>query len=206
MPNPESQSLPTELLVSKALALGAVQIPEEIAALVELLKKHQPKNILEIGSEAGGTFYLWCRLAKIGGLKISLDLPSGASGSGLFRERSALAARTSLFKRWSANVQVITGDSHEQKSRREVEELLDGAKLDFLFLDGDHSYEGVRADWEDYRGFVRPGGLVAFHDINDSEFHRRRGCYVARLWQELQGRKREFNARQDWGGIGVITV
>jgi cephalosporin hydroxylase len=208
--------LETVDLVKKALELGAIQVPEEISALVELLKKQRLRHVMEIGSEAGGTFYLWCRLTAIGGLKISLDLPNGASGSGRFRDASALARRTTLFKRWSANVHVVTGDSHEQNSRREVEEALAGNKLDFLFIDGDHSYEGVKADFEDYKGFVRPGGLIAFHDIVDSEFHRKRGCHVAKFWTERFSRARsctayqyniaEFHQGLEWGGIGVVTV
>ena len=39
----------------------------------------------------------------------------------------------------------------------------DGA-VDLVFIDGDHSEEGVRADWEDWHGFVEPGGAVLFHD------------------------------------------
>jgi cephalosporin hydroxylase len=193
-------------LVKKALELGAIQVPEELSALVELLKKHRLRNVMEIGSEAGGTFYLWCRLTAIGGLKISLDLPSGASGSGRFRDAPELVRRTTLFKRWSANVHVITGDSHEQNSRREVEDALAGNKLDFLFIDGDHSYKGVKLDFEDYKGFVRPGGLIAFHDIVDSEYHCFRGCHVAKFWTELKGEKQEFIKGAAWGGIGVVTV
>jgi hypothetical protein len=188
--------------------LGAVQVPEEITQLVELLRKHPMTNMLEIGSEAGGTFYLWCRLTAIGGLKISLDLPSGDSGSGKYRTPQALNSRTTEFKRWAANVHVVTGDSHEQKSRQAVDDLLDRGRkqLDFLFIDGDHSYEGAKADFEDYKGFVRPGGLIAFHDIVDSEYHRARGCYVAQLWKEIQGAKQEIMAGECWGGIGVLTV
>lgn len=196
----------TNTLVQKALMLGAVQVPEEITQLVELLKSRSLRNILEIGSEAGGTFYLWCRLTAIGGLKISLDSPNGDSGSGKYRTQEALAQRTKEFKCWSANVHVITGDSHEQKSRREVEQILGDKKLDFLFIDGDHSYEGVKADCEDYKGFVRPGGLIAFHDIVDSDYHRVRGCFVAQLWKELEGEKQEIVAGECWGGIGVLTV
>lgn len=202
----EERFLETIDLVKRALEMGAVQVPEEITALVELLKQHQPRNVLEIGSESGGTFYLWCRLAKLGGLKISLDLPSGNSGSGRFREQTALAARTQTFKRWSANVHVVIGDSHEQNTRREVEDTLGDNKLDFLFIDGDHSYEGVKADFEDYRGFVRPGGLIAFHDIVDSEFHRKRGCEVAKFWASVSGVKQEFNHGLEWGGIGCLTL
>jgi len=36
--------------------------------------------------------------------------------------------------------------------------------LDLLFIDGDHSYEGVKADWEAYKDFLKPGSIVVFHD------------------------------------------
>jgi predicted O-methyltransferase YrrM len=36
--------------------------------------------------------------------------------------------------------------------------------IDFLFIDGDHSYDAVRTDWGDWHGHVGPNGLVAFHD------------------------------------------
>ncbi len=36
--------------------------------------------------------------------------------------------------------------------------------IDFLFIDGDHSYDAVRTDWTDWHGFVAPDGRVAFHD------------------------------------------
>ena len=36
--------------------------------------------------------------------------------------------------------------------------------IDFLFIDGDHAYDAVRRDWEDWHGFIAPDGVVAFHD------------------------------------------
>ena len=36
--------------------------------------------------------------------------------------------------------------------------------VDFVFIDGDHSPEGVRGDWEAWSPHVKPGGVVAFHD------------------------------------------
>jgi predicted O-methyltransferase YrrM len=36
--------------------------------------------------------------------------------------------------------------------------------VDLVFIDGDHSEEGVRADWDGWHGFVEPGGAVVFHD------------------------------------------
>jgi predicted O-methyltransferase YrrM len=39
-------------------------------------------------------------------------------------------------------------------------------QVDFIFVDGDHSYEGLKEDWEIVRRILRPGGIAAFHDVN----------------------------------------
>jgi hypothetical protein len=36
--------------------------------------------------------------------------------------------------------------------------------VEFLFIDGDHSYEGLRGDWEGWSPWIAPGGVVALHD------------------------------------------
>ncbi len=36
--------------------------------------------------------------------------------------------------------------------------------IDFLFIDGDHSWDGIRGDWEGWSGFVEVGGVVCLHD------------------------------------------
>jgi MMP 1-O-methyltransferase len=41
--------------------------------------------------------------------------------------------------------------------------------VDLVFIDGDHSEDGVRADWEGWNGFVEPGGAVVFHDARLSQ-------------------------------------
>jgi predicted O-methyltransferase YrrM len=43
------------------------------------------------------------------------------------------------------------------------------ATIDLLFIDGDHSYEGVKADWETYRRFLKQGSVVVFHDFGWAE-------------------------------------
>jgi predicted O-methyltransferase YrrM len=37
--------------------------------------------------------------------------------------------------------------------------------IDFIFIDGDHSYEACKADIEAWTPFVKPGGVIAFHDF-----------------------------------------
>lgn len=38
--------------------------------------------------------------------------------------------------------------------------------LDFIFIDGDHSLEGIAKDWEDWSKKVRVGGIIALHDTS----------------------------------------
>lgn len=54
-------------------------------------------------------------------------------------------------------------------------------KIDVLFIDGDHSYEAVKKDWEAWSPFVKKGGTVFFHDCDDTS------PGVRQLWEEIKG-------------------
>jgi predicted O-methyltransferase YrrM len=43
-------------------------------------------------------------------------------------------------------------------------------KIDMLFIDGDHSYQGVINDWNNYNKHVNKGGFIIFDDYNDTVF------------------------------------
>ena len=89
---------------------------------------------------------------------------------------------------------------------------LPGGKFDFLFIDGDHSYEGVRRDFELYSPLAEVGALVAFHDIVPSipGGHGDPGDVPA-FWGEIKNAQTveaEFVEDPGWGscGIGVIRL
>lgn len=188
-------------LITEAKRIGLQQIDREISALVAFLLTQRRHNVLEIGSAEGGSFYLWCKLFS--GKKISLDFPTGNYGG---IGAPAARKRNREFKTWSQDVHGILADSHLMRAREKVAGYLEGEKLDFLFIDGDHSLLGVKLDYFMYREFVRPGGYIAFHDINGSRWHDDVGCLVSRFWLELKGEKQEFNSRREWGGIGLLKV
>lgn len=48
---------------------------------------------------------------------------------------------------------------------RQVFEKVKDEQLDFLFIDGAHSYNGVRGDYENFARLVKPNGIIAFHDV-----------------------------------------
>jgi len=187
-------------ILNKAYELYMPQEREEIEALAEFVYKLQPKIIVEIGTKFGGTLMLWCELTS--GIKISIDLVEGIHG-GITREETT--KRNKMFtEKYGHECIFIEGDSHSSKTFELLNQILNSKEIDFLFIDGDHTYEGVKQDYIMYSSLVKKGGYIAFHDINDTQRHRDRNVYVGKLWNELEGDKIEFNVNSDWAGIGVI--
>lgn len=175
------------------------QIEEEFGEFANLVAEQHPRFVLEIGTFKGGTLFTFSRLAASDAKIMYLDItPHGKLRGALYRS----------FASNRGKVVSIIGDSHQQTSLDRVRAELSGNRLDMLFIDGDHSYDGVRRDFEMYSGLVRPGGIVAFHDI--VEHPPEAGCEVAQLWQELKQRYRHLeiikDRKQCWAGIGVLWV
>lgn len=139
-----------------------IQIADELAQLVSDVKSLNPQTVVEIGTHRGGTLYLWTRLAQSAANLISIDLPGGRFGGGYSPFRIPIYKR---FARECQKVHLIRADSHADSTVEKTKLLLAGKPIDFLYIDGDHTYEGVKKDWELYSPLVRAGGLVVFHDI-----------------------------------------
>ncbi len=180
--------------------LQPIQVPEEMESLLLDVRKLNPKTVLEIGTFRGGTLYLWTRLAQPDATIVSVDLPGGKFGGGYPR------VRTPLYRQFAGERQklhLLRANSHDTASLEKVEALFGHSSVDFLFLDGDHTYEGVKRDWEMYSPLVRKEGIIAFHDVarNYEETH------VKRFWDSI---KHDFSYREymihpeGLYGIGVI--
>jgi cephalosporin hydroxylase len=183
----------------------AMQLSEEFSGLLRLYQELRPRNVLEIGTAKGGTLFAFATLAGPGARLISLDLPTRRFGGGgyLLDRRWAMYAE---FAYPSQQLHLIRADSHAPSSLQQVRELLAGDSLDFLFIDGDHRYEGVKADYEMFGPLVRPGGLIAFHDIVGHTPALIGG--VPRFWAEVKaGQDASELVRsptQDGFGIGIL--
>ncbi len=178
-----------------AVRNGASQKIDEFKHLVSWVAGLDPEVIVEIGSMDGGTLRAWRAIAPDADL-VSISLTGGPYGGGSVPD--GLADHH------------LDRDSHKKSTLAALARILDGRRIDFLFIDGDHSYEGVRQDFDMYSALVRSGGLIAFHDILASDAPE--GGYVKRLWDELTPlyRTHEFCVPQElrdygvWGGIGLI--
>src|SRR5439155_15474564 len=130
-----------------------------------------------------------------------LDLPGGRFGGGYTIFQIPVLRRMKMPRQ---RLHLLRDDSHKIETQTRIRQALQGVPLDLLFIDGDHTYEGVKRDFEMYSPMVRPGGIVAFHDIVEI---RVEGLEVARFWNEIKAKHRHTEIVEDphqgWGGIGI---
>ena len=178
------------------------QVREEITGFLKLLSQRPPAAVLEIGTEKGGTFSLLTRVAAPDALLVSLDLPAG-------QDSAYPAWREPLYRGFAwkqQRVEIIREDSHGAHAFERMKQLFAGCPLDLLFIDGDHSYEGVKKDFETYSALVAKGGTIAFHDIVEGAEGSVGG--VPKFWSEIKQTRRFTEFVKDWNqggwGIGVL--
>jgi predicted O-methyltransferase YrrM len=183
--------------------ISALQVPAELLELANLIATRKPKTVLEIGTALGGTLLLMCRLSDPNATIISLDLADRD-----LRYRGYREPIFRSFPRKRQKLHLVLADSHREETKHRIANLLEDKGLDILFIDGDHSYGGVRSDFEMYSPFVRQGGIVIFHDI--VEHSPEKCCEVNRFWMELRQQYRYHeiieNPNQGWAGIGIIYL
>jgi len=185
-----------------------IQVYEELVHLAHFLNSLKPHNVLEIGAR-GGTFQLFNMLST--GTKIAVDIDK------TFKNSIHLSMIGEDFH-------FLCEDSQSFDTFEKVKSLC--PEFDFIFIDGDHTYEGVKRDFELYKNLLSSRGYIAFHDI-DKE-HVFKDVYsdsepktgkVRRFWEELNyGSKVEIiceksngigyvpydrNIKEHFGGIGI---
>lgn len=173
------------------------QFPKEIKEFIRFLKDSGVKSYLEVGCRHGDTFHAVGFALPKGSLLVAIDLPGARSGKTTGgknpnSDKALYRAAKDLEKR-KQKTHVIIGNSH---SKEVVETVKKYAPFDAIFIDGDHSLEGARADWRNYGPM---GTLIAFHDISAED----KGCASVYNKLKQQYKHTEF-AYYDRGGIGVI--
>jgi predicted O-methyltransferase YrrM len=172
------------------------QSPAELALLIHSLKQYESglNSYLQIGSAAGGTERFICEA-----LGISLLVIIDDGNHPKFRiwnkiNKPALEAQgTSIIE--------FIGDSHQEGARLFLNEL--NQKFDLIGIDGDHTHEGVLADWKLIQPLLKKNSLVWFHDIGTKLLPD--GFQgAARLWADLRKRNSIILETYDDCGIGLL--
>jgi predicted O-methyltransferase YrrM len=182
-----------------------LQVRSEFLEMIRCVSLVRPRRVLEVGTANGATLFALTRSAADDAMVISVDLPGGLFGGGY------PAWKQLLYRQFAVDnqaIELIRGSSQSPRVVNRVKALLGADLLDVLFLDGDHTYEGVKADYETYVPLLRPGGMLIFHDILKNLFDCSVG--VSTFWSELMANNvlddcREFigNPNQGHSGVGI---
>ncbi len=168
-------------------------------------RSSRPRVVLEIGTAGGGTLFLFTRVADTEAKIISIDLPGGPFGGGYPKWKTSLYKS---FARRGQRIYLLRRDSHDPRTLEGVKKILGGEKVDFLFIDGDHTYEGVKKDFEMYSPLVRRGGIIAFHDIVPG-LPENVGS-VPEFWNQIKAKHKHLEIVEDCNqggfGIGVLYI
>jgi cephalosporin hydroxylase len=191
------------------LEIRWMQVESEILAFLEFVQGRRPTRIIEIGTAYGGTLFLFTRVAAPDATIISVGMP-GAFGGGRFGGSYA-PFQEGLLRSFARDMQTVTlvrGNSHDPQTVASAAAALGDELADLLFIDGDHTIEGVRADFRDYRLLVREGGMIAFHDIVPGPEAAVGG--VPDFWSEIKSEAAQQEFVEDWAqggyGIGVLET
>lgn len=125
------------------------QVKDELREFLELLMSKDVKKILQIG------------LGHYGSTQFCLSLLCDTVVTVEYDQKNirAYADREILYNQ---NIEhFVLGDSTSEETLKEVRKF---GKFDAVFIDGNHSYEFVKKDYENYSKMVREGGIIAFHD------------------------------------------
>jgi cephalosporin hydroxylase len=181
---------------------GVHQIETEIRSLLDWVAPMAPRRVCEIGMAMGGTTFLLGQALPSVEHLVGVDL--------LVRHKQRLR----YFSRPRQRLTFLEGSSYAPEMVERMRAELGGQELDLLFIDGDHTFDGVAKDFAFYRRFVRAGGVIVFHDIEDdykTRYGRDTGRWageVPRFWRQLKPhyQTREFVESPDQDGLGIGAI
>ena len=174
------------LVANKAVSVfSAMQNARELARFLEIVRSRAPQVVVEIGTARGGTVYALSQAAASDATIISIDLPGADNCGGQTESERSLFA---TFGPPGQSFHFLALDSHAEGTLLRLHTLLGGRPIDLLFIDGDHSYDGVRADFLNYAPMVGATGLLGLHDILLMPDEWGAGNEVGPVWRELCAR------------------
>lgn len=177
-------------------ALGAAfSVPchqswRELQVFGAMLLNRGVSRVLEIGGFCGGTARFFSTLgAEVG----CVD-----SGSEPFLDQTAAEYGIRRFHGRSDDPLVIDA----------VRAWVGHQPLDVLFIDGDHTIPGVTHDYATYAPFVKPGGLIVFHDVirRPDNSQGQHAIFVPEFWEALKRPKTTIHGDEPGYGLGLVDA
>jgi hypothetical protein len=163
----------------------------------DLVRNVRPTKVVELGTHKGHSFFSFCQAVKDGCLDTELfavDTWKGDKHAG-FYDDSVWETVNRVKESFYDSLRISLARKSFDRAAEEFEEK----SIDILHIDGCHTYEAVKSDFERWVGKVKDNGVILLHDINE----RQDDFGVFRLWDELikQYKTLEFYHSH---GLGVL--
>lgn len=163
----------------------------------DLVAAARPSVLVELGTEWGQSYFCFCQSVAENALPtrcFAVDTWAGDGHTGSYDDRHMVVERHNgeNYSGFSTLLRMSFDDALQR---------FEPGSVDLLHVDGFHTFEAVKHDFETWLPKVRPGGIVLFHDIAA----RQKDFGAWRYWEELSPRYESFAFWHGYG-LGVIRI
>ena len=163
----------------------------------DFVRNFKPKTIVELGTHKGTSFWSFCQAVKDENFPAKLfavDTWKGEKHAGFYGNE--------VFEKVKEIQEKYYKDLKINLLRKTFDEAIsdfEDKSIDLLHIDGLHTYEAVKHDFENWISKVKDDGVIIFHDIfvNQNDF----GVY--KLWEELKKKYKTIEFYHSFG-LGVL--
>jgi len=163
----------------------------------DFVRNFKPKTIVELGTHKGTSFWSFCQAVKDENFPAELfavDTWKGEEHAGFYGEEVFEEVKR-IQKKYYKDLKINLLRKTFDKAMADFKEK----SIDLLHIDGLHTYEAVKHDFENWISKVKDDGVIIFHDIfvNQNDF----GVY--KLWEELKKKYKTIEFYHSFG-LGVL--
>ncbi|HVU02371.1 MAG TPA: class I SAM-dependent methyltransferase [Polyangiaceae bacterium] len=162
----------------------------------DLVEAVRPEVLVELGTQSGVSYFCFCQSVRDHGLSTktyAVDTWRGDAHTQAYDEQIWTAVREHHERNYADFSTLLRMLFEEAATRFPAE------SIDLLHIDGYHTYDAVRSDFELFYPKVKPGGIVLFHDIAA----RLLDFGAWRFWSELETSHETFWFKHGFG-LGVL--
>jgi glycosyltransferase involved in cell wall biosynthesis len=168
-----------------------------IPLLYSIFSIARPRRFVELGVHNGMSFFAACQISEL--LQIDTECVAIDSWVG---DPHASFHSTEVFDTFRETIKTrYPEQKYIQGMFLDARPCFEDKSIDLLHIDGYHTYEAVREDFETWLPKMTDNGIIIFHDINVHE----RGFGVWRFWEELKTKYPGFGFKH-CHGLGVLYV
>lgn len=188
------------------VSMESFQVPDRIveSAWVEhapfgfwMIEALRPKSIVELGVHNGFSYFVFCQAVtrlRLHTRCFAIDTFEGDEQAGFYG--ADVYERVSKHNRRYDGFSTVIRSTFDEA----CDQFADGS-IDILHVDGRHTYDDVRRDFETWLPKLSSQGVVLFHDTAEHG----PGFGVHRLWEQLRLRYPHFEFMHGHG-LGIVGV